>query len=283
MGFRRTSIYKSAAELRQMVAPGLVTAAGLAAVRSNIRPGITPLELDGIAEAAIIAAGGVSNFKLVPGYRHTLCISVNADVVHGIPSTRPLEPGDIVSVDGGADVAGWSGDSAFTVVVPDPARPELVAARQHLSDVTEQSLWHGIARLARARHLNEVGDSVQGYVEANPAPGSDEPYGILTDYIGHGIGRSMHEEPPVFNYRVRQKGPEVKAGLVVAIEPMVVAGDIDTFTQDDEWTVTTEDGGDAAHWEHSVAVHSGGIWVLTAVDGGAAQLAPLGVTPVPIP
>ncbi|AMB60261.1 type I methionyl aminopeptidase [Microterricola viridarii] len=266
-----------------MVAPGLVTAAGLAAVRSNIRPGITPLELDAIAEAAIIAAGGVSNFKMVPGYSHTLCISVNADVVHGIPSSRPLEPGDIVSVDGGADVNGWSGDSAFTVVIPDPSRPELVAARQHLSDVTEGSLWAGIARLARARHLNEVGDAVQGHVEANPAPGRDEPYGILTDYIGHGIGRSMHEEPPVFNYRVRQKGPEVKAGLVVAIEPMVVAGDIDTFTQDDDWTVTTEDGSDSSHWEHSIAVHSGGIWVLTAVDGGAAQLAPFGITPVPIP
>lgn len=283
MGFRRASIYKSAAELRQMVAPGLVTAAGLDAVRASIRPGITPLELDAIAEAAIIAAGGVSNFQMVPGYSHTLCISVNADVVHGIPSSRPLEPGDIVSVDGGADVGGWSGDSAFTVVVPDPSRPELVAARQHLSDVTEGSLWAGIARLARARHLNEVGDAVQGHVEANPAPGRDDPYGILTDYIGHGIGRSMHEEPPVFNYRVRQKGPEVKPGLVVAIEPMVVAGDIDTFTQDDEWTVTTEDGGDASHWEHSVAVHSGGIWVLTAADGGAAKLAPLGVVPVPIP
>lgn len=283
MGFRRTSIYKSAAELRQMVAPGLATAAGLAAVRDNIRVGTTPLELDGIAEAAIIAAGGVSNFKMEDGYHHTLCISVNADVVHGIPSTRPLEPGDIVSVDGGADVRGWSGDAAFTVVVPDPARPGLVAARQHLSDVTEGSLWQGIARLARARHLNEVGDAVQSFVEANPAPGADKPYGILTDYIGHGIGRSMHEEPPVFNYRVRQKGPEVKPGLVVCIEPMVVAGDIDTFTQDDDWTVTTEDGGDAAHWEHSIAVHSGGIWVLTAVDGGAAQLAPLGIVPVPIP
>ncbi len=283
MGFRRASIYKSAGDLRKMIAPGLVTAGALSAVRNNIRVGITPLELDAIAEAAIVAAGGVSNFKMVPGYRHAVCISVNADVVHGIPSSRPLEPGDIVSVDGGADVDGWSGDSAFTVVLPDPSRPELVAARQHLSDVTEGSLWAGIARLARARHLNEVGDAVQGYVEANPAPGEDEPYGILTDYIGHGIGRSMHEEPPVFNYRVRQKGPEVKAGLVVAIEPMVVAGEIDTFTQDDEWTVTTEDGSDSSHWEHSIAVHSGGIWVLTALDGGAAQLKSHGIVPVPIP
>ena len=107
-------------------------------------------------------------------------------------------------------------------------------------------------------------------------------YGILTDYVGHGIGRSMHEEPPVFNYRVDRRGTAVKPGLVVAIEPMIVAGSLDTFVRDDEWTVTTSDGADAAHWEHSVAVHEGGIWVLTAADGGAAGLAPLGVEPVPI-
>ncbi|MET1016670.1 MAG: type I methionyl aminopeptidase [Leifsonia flava] len=276
MAFRR-SIYKSPAELRSMQAPGLLTASALAAVRRAIRPGITPLELDAIAEKTIRDGGGIPNFQLVPGYSHTLCVSVNADVVHGIPSTVPLAPGDIVSVDAGAEISGWNGDSAFTVVVPDAANAELVASRTRLSDVTEQSLWHGIAALARAKHLNEVGDAVQRYVE------SQGDYGILTDYVGHGIGRTMHEDPPVFNYRVRQKGPDVKPGLVVAIEPMIVEGSIDTIVQDDDWTVTTEDGLDAAHWEHSVAVHAGGIWVLTAEDGGAAGLAPLGVVPVPIP
>ncbi|TFW00089.1 type I methionyl aminopeptidase [Leifsonia flava] len=276
MAFRR-SIYKSPAELRSMQAPGLLTASALEAVRRAIRPGITPLELDAIAEKTIRDGGGIPNFQLVPGYSHTLCVSVNADVVHGIPSTVPLAPGDIVSVDAGAEISGWNGDSAFTVVVPDAANAELVASRTRLSDVTEQSLWHGIAALARAKHLNEVGDAVQRYVE------SQGDYGILTDYVGHGIGRTMHEDPPVFNYRVRQKGPDVKPGLVVAIEPMIVEGSIDTIVQDDDWTVTTEDGLDAAHWEHSVAVHAGGIWVLTAEDGGAAGLAPLGVVPVPIP
>ncbi|KQO97364.1 type I methionyl aminopeptidase [Leifsonia sp. Leaf264] len=275
MGFRR-SIYKSPAELRSMQAPGLLTAAALSAVRRAIRPGITPLELDAIAERTIRDGGGIPNFQLVPGYSHTLCVSVNADVVHGIPSTIPIAPGDIVSVDAGAEIAGWNGDSAFTVVVPDAANAELVASRTRLSDVTEQSLWHGIAALSRAKHLNEVGDAVQAYVE------SQGDYGILTDYVGHGIGRTMHEDPPVFNYRVRQKGPDVKPGLVVAIEPMIVEGSIDTIVQDDDWTVTTEDGLDAAHWEHSIAVHAGGIWVLTAEDGGAAGLAPLGVVPVPI-
>lgn len=277
MGFRR-SIYKSPAELRSMVAPGLLTAAALTAVRAAIRPGVTPLELDAIAEKVIRDGGGIPNFQLVPGYSHTLCVSVNADVVHGIPGTRPLQAGDIVSIDGGADVDGWSGDSAFTVVLPDADRPDLVASRRRLADATELSLWHGIARLAGAKHLNEVGDAVQGSIEAD---GSG--YGILTDYVGHGIGRSMHEDPPVFNYRVRQKGPDVKPGLAVAIEPMIVTGSIDTYVQDDDWTVTTQDCGDAAHWEHSVAVHAGGIWVLTADDGGASGLLPLGVTPVPIP
>ena len=275
MAFRK-SIYKTPAELRMMLEPGLVTLASLEAVRAVIRPGISTLELNVAADAAIRERGGRSNFQLVPGYRHTVCTSVNEDVVHGIPGSRLLQPGDIVSIDSGADVGGWSGDSAITVVLPDPAHPELVADRQRLSDVTEASLWHGIARLAVARHLNEVGEAIEDYIE------SQGEYGILTDYIGHGIGRSMHEDPPVFNYRVRARGPEVKPGLVVAIEPMVTAGGIDTFTRDDDWTVATADGSMSSHWEHSVAVHDGGIWVLTAADGGASELAPLGVVPVPI-
>lgn len=273
----RKKIYKSPEELRLMVAPGQATAASLAAVRTAIHAGITTLELDAIAEAAIRALGGVPNFMKEPGYRHTICTSVNDEVVHGIPGARVLVPGDIVSIDSGAELGGWNGDAAITVVVPDPTRPALVAERQELSDVTEQSLWHGIAALATATHLNLIGADIEDYI------GSRGRYGILEDYVGHGIGRSMHEEPPVFNYRVRDRGPRVKPGLVVAIEPMVTLGGIDTYTREDEWTVATSDGTMAAHWEHSVAVHSGGIWVLTAEDGGAAGLSALGVVPVPIP
>ena len=273
----RRSIYKNPAQLRLMVAPGLATAASLAAARAAMVVGATTLDLDAAAEAAIVALGGKPNFKLETGYHHTVCASVNDEVVHGIPTGRVLVPGDIVSIDSGAIIEGWNGDAAFTFVIPDPSRPEVVAERELLSHVTEQSLWHGIARLATARHLNEVGDAIEDYVE------SQGTYGILTDYVGHGIGRSMHEAPPVFNYRVRPKGPDVKPGLVVAIEPMVVMGDIDTYTKDDDWTVATSDGLAAAHWEHSIAVHKDGIWVLTAVDGGAAALAPLGIVPVPIP
>ncbi len=277
MAILKRSIYKTPAELRLMVRPGLVTAASLAAVRAAIRPGITTLELDRIAQETIVSLGGRSNFQLVEGYRHTICASVNDEVVHGIPNDRPLEPGDILSIDDGAEVEGWNGDSAFTVVLADASRPAEVAARQRLSDVTEASLWHGIAALAKARHLNEVGTAIEEYIDAQGE------FGILTDYIGHGIGRSMHEAPPVFNYRVRAKGPDVKPGLVVAIEPMVTLGTTETVVGDDDWTVSTADGSMASHWEHSIAVHAGGIWVLTAEDGGASGLLPLGITPVPIP
>jgi len=274
--FRKPSIYKTPDELRAMVRPGLLTEAALTAVRDAVRPGTTTGELDAIAEAVIRDGGGIPNFQLVPGYRHTLCVSVNDEIVHGIPGDRVLQPGDIVSVDAGAEVDGWNGDSAFTVVVPG-GDAGVTAARQTLCDTTERALWHGIAALAHARNLHEVGAVIEDAIDETGA------WGIVEDYTGHGIGRSMHEDPPVFNYRVRGAGPAIRPGLVVAIEPMVTAGTIDSSTDDDDWTVRTLDGSDAAHWEHSVAVHADGIWVLTAADGGAAGLAPLGVTPVPIP
>ncbi len=260
-----------------MVRPGRITADALAEVRAAIKVGVSTLELDSIAERSIRAAGAEPNFMLVPGYRHTICASVNDEVVHGIPGARVLQAGDIISVDCGAQFEGWNGDSAFSVVLPDDTRPELVAERQKLSDDTETSLWAGIAALATAKHLNEVGAAVEDSLEAAGR------YGILEDYVGHGIGRSMHEEPPVFNFRVSGNGPKVTPGLVVAIEPMVTLGGIATVTLDDDWTVSTTDGTAAAHWEHSVAVHAGGVWVLTAHDGGAAGLSAFGVTPVPIP
>lgn len=276
----RNSIYKTPEQLRLMVEPGLATAASLKAARAQIVAGATTLDIDKAAEAAIIAYGGASNFKLVPGYRHTICASVNDEIVHGIPTTRVLEAGDIVSIDSGAIIGGWNGDSAITVVIPGGDAAES-KRRTELSNVTEGSLWAGIARLAVAKHLNEVGDAIQTYIETEGAK-VGQNYGILTEYIGHGIGITMHEEPPVFNYRVRQKGPEVKPGLVIAIEPMVVMNSPETYVKADEWTVATTDGGAASHWEHSVAVHADGIWVLTAEDGGAAGLAPFGVTPTPI-
>lgn len=279
MGLRR-SLYKTPAQLRAMVEPGLITAAALDAVRALIAPGVTTGELDTAASAVITARGAESNFQLVRGYRHTTCVSVNDQVVHGIPGDRVLEPGDIVSIDAGAQLRGWNGDSAITIVVPG-GDPVVTAARERLSEVTRGSLWAGVAALASARRVGEIGDAVQGYIERAAAEDGRE-YGILRDYVGHGIGRKMHEGPTVFNYRVADLGPEVRPGLCLAIEPMVTAGSDATFVEGDDWTVTTVDGSDGSHWEHSVAVHESGIWVLTAADGGAADLAPYGVTPVPI-
>ncbi|MEV7608277.1 type I methionyl aminopeptidase [Microbacterium sp. NPDC089320] len=279
----RKSIYKSPAQLRAMVEPGLITAAALDAVRPMIRPGVTTLELDAEANRVILSRGAESNFQLVRGYRHTTCISVNEEVVHGIPGARVLQAGDIVSVDCGAQYQGWNGDSAITVVVPDDTRPEVVAQREELSRVTEGSMWAGIAAMASGSHLGDIGAAIQGYIEAQGSSAvSGETYGILREYVGHGIGRKMHEAPSVFNYRTPDPGAEIKPGLVLAIEPMVTAGSDETFVEDDDWTVSTVDGTDGSHWEHSVAVHADGIWVLTAPDGGAAGLATFGVIPTPI-
>ncbi|WP_022877825.1 type I methionyl aminopeptidase [Microbacterium sp. B19] len=272
----RSSIYKKPAQLRAMVEPGLITAAALDAVRDLIAPGITTLELDAAASRVITERGAKSNFQMVRGYRHTICASVNDEVVHGIPNDRPLEAGDLLSIDAGAELRGWNGDSAFTMIVPGDAPEELVAPRRRLSEVTEGSLWAGIAALSRASYLGEVSAAIEAYIEDNAPAGG---YGILRDYVGHGIGRKMHEAPSVFNYRVPERGAEVRPGLAVAIEPMVVIGDQETQVEEDGWTVTTVDGTAGSHWEHSVAVHDGGVWVLTAPDGGAEKLAPFGVVP----
>lgn len=261
---------------------GLATAAALKAVREAIKPGVSTLELDKIADDTINSLGGHSNFQLVPGYSHTICASINEEVVHGIPAAnRILKAGDIISVDCGAEIGEWNGDSAMTVIVPGEISEETLSRRQKLSDVTEGSLWAGIAALAKAKHLNQVGEAIQDHIEAAAAKNGTD-YGILEEYVGHGIGRSMHEDPAVYNYRVRGNGPKVVPGLVVAIEPMVTAGSADTKVLGDGWTVSTKDASDASHWEHTVAVHDRGIWVLTAVDGGVAGLAPFGVVPVPL-
>ncbi|MFK4850408.1 type I methionyl aminopeptidase [Microbacterium sp. ZW T6_19] len=280
--FRR-SIYKTPAQLQSMVEPGLITAAALDAVAPLIWPGVSTLELDTEANRVILERGGESNFQLVRGYHHTICVSVNEEVVHGIPGDRVLEAGDIVSVDGGAQFQGWNGDSARTFIVPGEADAGLVARRQELSRVTEGAMWAGIAAMASASHIGDLGAAIQEYIEAQGVSEvSGRTYGILREYVGHGIGRKMHEAPSVFNYRTPDPGAEIKPGLALAIEPMVTAGGEETFVEDDDWTVSTIDGSDGSHWEHSVAVHADGIWVLTAEDGGAAGLAPFGVVPTPI-
>ena len=190
-------------------------------------------------------------------------MSVNDEVVHGIPGARVLRDGDVVSIDCGAIVEGWHGDSAITVVLGDNPDPADVA----LSDATRTALWAGIAALATARRLDEVGAAIEDVATAaglHPIDG----------YVGHGIGTEMHQEPDVMNYRVRGRLAKVRPGLCVAIEPMFVRGTSESHVLGDDWTVVSADGSRAAHWEHSIAVHDGGIWVLTAADGGQRGFAP---------
>lgn len=269
---------KNADELRAMRRAGLIVAGMLAEVREAIRPGVTTAELDQIAAAHLARAGALSNFKGYHGYPATLCVSINEEIVHGIPGERVIQPGDVVSVDGGCSVPGpggrrWHGDSAFTVVV-DPAAPEDVA----LSATTEAALWAAVAALATGQRLGVVGDAVERVVDAAAARGMR--LAIVREYVGHGIGSAMHQPPEVLNYSTRERGVRQRPGMVLAIEPMLASGAAANDTLADEWTVVTRDGSRAAHWEHTVAILSGGVSVLTAPDAGAAALAPLGVSPL---
>lgn len=264
--------YKSVDQIRAMRRAGLVVAAVHQSVRDAVRPGVTTAELDAVAAATIAERGATSSFLGYHGYPATICVSVNDEIVHGIPGRRVIEPGDVVSVDAGAVVAGWHGDAAFTMVVG-PADPADLA----LSAVTEDAMWAGLAALATSDRLAAVGDAVEDVVEA-----SELALGIVQEYVGHGIGRAMHQPPEVLNYRTRERGPRLRPGLCVAIEPMLTRGSSATRVLADDWTVVTQDGSRAAHWEHTVAIGPEGLWVLTAADGGAAALAERGVRVVPL-
>lgn len=265
---------KTNAQLAKMNQAGLVLHEGLDAVVAAAKPGVTTHQLDQVFRAVLDKHGATSNFLGYYGFPATICASVNDEVVHGIPGDRVLEDGDVISVDAGAVIDGWHSDSARTVLVGNVS-----AANQRLSAITEDAMWAGIAAFAKARHVGEIGNAIEDHVRAQDG----EPLGILEDYVGHGIGSAMHQAPDVFNFRSGMRGPRVKAGMVLAIEPMLVRGDIETKTLEDDWTVVTIDGKTASQWEHSVARHKRGIWVITAPDGGASQLARFGVTPVPIP
>lgn len=267
------ALLKSEDEIRAMRRAGLLTAQLLENVRRAIVPGVTTGELDEIAARTISEAGGTSNFRLEDDYPAVTCISVNDEVVHGIPGERVVRAGDVVSVDGGAILDGWNGDSAITVVVG-PADPEDV----RLSEVTRESMWAGIAAIATGKRIVDIGVAVEQYVAS--APGA--PLQLLEGYGGHGIGRQMHEDPFIANYRTYDRGPRLTAGMCLCVEPMVIRGSQEHYVRGDDWTVVTKDGSRAAHWEHTVARHARGIWVLTEPDGGAAELEKYGVTPVPL-
>ncbi len=261
---------KTAQEIELMRASGLVTAGALAAVRAALRPGVSTGELDAVAEDHIRSKGAVPNFLGYHGFTGTICASINDEVVHGIPNPeRELAEGDNISIDCGAILAGWHSDSAITVTVGEPSAEDAA-----LIEVTERSMWAGLARALAGGRLTDISAAVEESVRSHP-----HPYGIVDHYGGHGIGTAMHQDPHVLNYGRAGRGPKLVPGLALAIEPMVTVGDPATVELDDGWTVVTKDGSRAAHFEHSVAITAEGPWVLTAEDGGVAGLAPFGITP----
>lgn len=244
-------IAKSAAEIDVMREAGRITALALDAVSSAVAPGITTADLDAIAEGVIVKAGARPAFKGYHGFPATLCTSVNDQVVHGIPGARVLREGEIVSVDCGAIVDGYYGDSARTFPVG-----QVSAEAARLMDVTRLSLEAGIARCRPGMRLYDVSAAVQQVAEA-------AGFSVVREYVGHGIGRSMHEDPQVPNYGKAGTGPTLRTGMVLAIEPMINAGGADVRSLDDGWTVVTLDGAMSAHFEHTVAVTEDGPLVLT--------------------
>ena len=251
---------KTPAETAKMREAGVIVAEVLAACRGAIRPGVTTGELDKIAADILKKRGATSNFLGYYGYPATICTSVNEEIVHGIPGKRKLKDGDIVGIDAGAIVDGWHADSAITVPVGkvSPEAEKLIA-------VTQEALRKGIAAAKVGSRIGDIGATVQRWVES-------QGYSVVRNYVGHGIGRAMHEEPQVPNYGLEDRGLQIKEGLCLAIEPMVNIGGPETRTLADRWTVVTADGSLSAHFEHSLWCTAKGPIVLTLPEGqqGAA-------------
>jgi len=245
-------VRRSAAELEIMREAGRVTARALRAVGDAVVPGVTTAELDDIAVAVIEAAGAKAAFKGYHGFPATICASRNCEVVHGIPSGKiRLVEGDIISIDMGAIVDGYFGDSARTFAVGTVSDKATA-----LMEATRLSLEAGIAQCVPGKRLYDIGAAVQAVAEA-------AGFSVVREYVGHGIGRAMHEEPQVPNYGTAGKGPELLPGMVLAIEPMVNMGGVGVRQLDDGWTVVTADGKPSAHFEHTVAITADGPWILT--------------------
>ena len=250
---------KAPAELEAMRAAGLVVASALANVVDAARAGVSTAELDEIAEQTIRDAGAVPSFKGYHGFPASICASVNEQIVHGIPSpAQVLSDGDLISIDCGAILDGWHGDSAVTVSVGPPSPSD-----KALSEATRTAMLAGIKAVRPDGRLTDISYAVETAVHESER--SDQrTYGIIREYGGHGIGRAMHMEPFLPNYGKPGKGPRLRVGMAIAIEPMLTLGGEKTLELEDGWTVITVDGSRAAHWEHTVAVTEDGPWVLTA-------------------
>ena len=259
---------KTPEQIDRMRVAGLVVGRTLDMLQGTLKPGMTTLELDRLAEESIRDSGATPSFLGYgrPPFPASICVSVNDEVVHGIPGGRVVEDGDVVSIDCGAIVDGWHGDAALTIAVGD-----VPDAARELMRVTEESMWRGIAAASLAGYVGDISHGVESYVRATSA------FGIVEDYTGHGIGSAMHQPPNVPNVGRPGKGVRLVEGLALAVEPMLTAGQPATFVEDDGWTVRTDDGSTAAHFENTFTLTPTGTWVLTALDGGEARLKELGV------
>ncbi len=244
-------VLKSKDEIEKIAEASRIVALALQELEARIRPGMTTCDLDRIAEEVIRSAGGSPAFKGYRDFPATLCVSINDEIVHGIPSERQLKEGDIVGLDLGAIVDGYYGDSAITVGVG-----QISQDAQKLMRVTAEALEEGIKMVRTGNRISDIGHAVQKHVEA-------AGFSVVRDYVGHGIGRALHEDPQVPNFGHPGSGPRIRDGMVLAIEPMVNAGGYETRVLGDRWTVVTKDGSLSAHFEHTVAATDNGPVVLT--------------------
>lgn len=272
--FARGIEIKTDDQLLVMRRAGLVVARALREVRAAARPGVTTHDLDQIARDVLAAEGAGSSFLHydighgIPPYPAVTCISVNDEVVHGIPGPRMLADGDLVSVDFGAIVDGFHGDSAVSILVGDGVADEV----RTLSDDTRAAMWQGIGAARIGGTIGDISWAIESFVRSRPTK-----YGIVAEYTGHGIGSAMHQPPDVPNLGRKGRGATIVRGMCLAIEPMLTLGRAATTVLDDDWTVVTSDSKVACHWEHTITVTKNGIWVLTAEDGGEEELTKLGV------
>lgn len=257
MSWERQITIKSPEELKVMRQAGRINAEALAAAKAIMRPGITTADMNATAEEVQKKYGVYSPFKNYPGpypYPASTCISINDELVHGIPGKRKLKEGDIVSMDCGTVFEGYVGDSAFSAGVG-----EISPEAQKLLHVTEQALYAGIEKMRVGNHTGDVGYAIQTYVEQHGLQ-------VVREYTGHGVGRAMHEGPQVPNYGTPGQGFLLRAGMTIALEPMVLVGTFQTRVMPDEWTVCSRDGSLTAHFEHSVAITENGPMILTALE-----------------
>jgi methionyl aminopeptidase len=248
---------KSRSEIERMRRAGKLVGEVLDLIEAELRPGVSTARLDAIAEEHILAAGGTPSFKGYPGvnprrpFPASVCISIDHEIVHGIPGHRTIREGQIVSIDAGAIVDGWHGDAARTFYVGEP--PAQVAG---LIDLTREAMMAGIAAAVPGNHIDDISAAVESVAKRGGL-------GIIRQFVGHGIGTEMHEEPQVPNYRTGRPGRKLEAGLCLAIEPMFTLGGWDTRIEPDDWTVVTADRSLAAHFEHSIAITDDGPTILT--------------------